>query len=310
MKKTILILSLILITTNSFAQTKGMKIGYIDMEYILENVPSYKDANDQLNIKAENWKKEIEVKKNEIEKAKQELKAEKSVLTQNIIEEKEQEILFLETDLVEMQQSRFGPGGAMITQKTNLIKPIQDQIFTAIQDLAETQKYDFIFDKSSDFTILFAQKRYDISDLIIRILSRADKREKLSKKQLEAELAKEDKEDKAETNPNLVDRQKALDEKKAAREKLLQDRKDAAAAKRKEIEDLKNGIVSVKDSISTDKTASTIETAEEARVRKLEERKLAIEARKKELEERRQKIMQERDSIKKVRELQLELNKN
>ena len=215
MKKQFLILFLALITSSIVqAQTRGTKVGYIDMEYILQNVPNYTEAQNQLEQKAQKWKQEIEAKKNEINKLKEALKAEKALLTKGLIEERIAEITFLENETLDYQQKRFGPDGDLMRQKAALTKPIQDQVFTAVQDIAEAKKYDFIFDKTSDLTMLFAAKRFDISDQIIRVLNRTEKREQLTKKQLKEEEAKEAKEDATDDNPVLLDRQKALDAKK------------------------------------------------------------------------------------------------
>jgi Skp family chaperone for outer membrane proteins len=89
---------------------------------------------------------------------KESLKTEKVLLTKELIEEREEEITFQEKELLDYQQKRFGPNGDLIIQKAVLVKPIQDQVFTAVQDIAEAKKYDFIFDKSSDLTMLFAAK--------------------------------------------------------------------------------------------------------------------------------------------------------
>ena len=175
---------LLLVSISSFSQSRGVKIGYIDMEYILEKVPDYAEAKNQLEQKAQKWKQEIEVKKNDIKALKESLNTEKVLLTKELIEEREEEITFLEKELLDYQEKRFGAKGDLIIQKTLLVKPIQDQIFTAIQDISETKKYDFVFDKSSDLTILFAAQRFDISDQVIRVLTRIQKREQLSKKQL------------------------------------------------------------------------------------------------------------------------------
>ncbi|HAT80020.1 MAG TPA: hypothetical protein DCS17_00970, partial [Flavobacterium sp.] len=93
------------------AQTRGTKLGYIDMEYILQNVPNYIEAQNQLEQKAQKWKQEIEAKKNEINKLKEALKAEKALLTKGLIEERNSEIDFLEKENLEYQQKRFGPNG-------------------------------------------------------------------------------------------------------------------------------------------------------------------------------------------------------
>jgi Skp family chaperone for outer membrane proteins len=94
----------LLVATTFQAQTRGTKIGYIDMEYILQNVPDYKEAQNQLEQKAQKWKQEVEVKKNEIDKLKEALKAEKALLTNGLIEERMSEITFLENEMLDFQQ--------------------------------------------------------------------------------------------------------------------------------------------------------------------------------------------------------------
>lgn len=219
------------------AQTRGIRIGYIDMEYILEKVPDYAEAKNQLELKAQKWKQEAEVKRNEINKLKENLKTERVLLTKELIEEREEEISFLETELLDFQQKRFGSTGDLITQKAVLVKPIQDQVFTIVQDIAESKKYDFIFDKSSDLTMLFGAERHNISDLVVRQLTRAEKREQLSNKQLKEEAEKERKQDMIDSNPDLAERQKLLEDKKAAREKIIEDRKLAAEEKKRAFEE-------------------------------------------------------------------------
>jgi len=237
MRKHFLILFLLAALPGALqAQTRGIRIGYIDMEYILEKVPDYAEAKNQLELKAQKWKQEIELKKNEITKLKENLKTERVLLTKELIEEKEEEITYLETMLLDYQQKRFGSTGDLITQKAVLVKPIQDQVFTAVQDIAEQGKYDFIFDKSSDLTMLFGAQKHNISDKVVRALTRSEKREQLNKKQLKDELSKEAKEDMIDDNPELAERAKALEDKKEARAKMLEDRKTAAAEKRKEFE--------------------------------------------------------------------------
>nr|MBP6588179.1 OmpH family outer membrane protein [Flavobacterium sp.] len=112
MRKQFLFLFLALILASSFqAQTRGTKVGYIDMEYILQNVPDYTEAQNQLEQKAQKWKQEIEAKKVEINKLKEALKAEKALLTKGLIEERIAEITFLENEVLDYQQKRFGPDG-------------------------------------------------------------------------------------------------------------------------------------------------------------------------------------------------------
>lgn len=330
MRKQFLFIFLALIVANaSQAQTRTTRIGYIDMEYILENVSDYKEAKAQLELKAQKWKQEIEAKKLEINTLKESLKAEKALLTKELIEERETEIKFLETEMMDYQQKQFGADGNLMHQKASLAKPIQDQVFTAVQDIAEAKNYDFIFDKSSDLTMLFSNKKFDISDQVLRVLNRTEKREQLTKKQLKDQEAKEKIENEIDENPAMADRQKALDEKRAAREKLIEDRRLEQEAKKKEYDDRrkaiqaereakKNGTVSepaktteagkTTETSKTDATAKPAGTTEttpattEPAVNKAEERQKLYEQRKKELEERRKKILEEREAAKKAKE--------
>ena len=133
MRKQFLLFLAIVFTSLTFGQAKGVKIGYIDMEYILQNVPSYTEAKNQLELKAQKWKQEIELKNNEITKLKEALKTEQVLLTKELISEKQEEISFQEKELLDYNQKRFGPNGDLLLQKAVLVKPIQDQIFTIVQ---------------------------------------------------------------------------------------------------------------------------------------------------------------------------------
>jgi Skp family chaperone for outer membrane proteins len=324
------------------AQTRGIRIGYIDMEYILEKVPDYAEAKNQLELKAQKWKQEAEVKRNEINKLKENLKTERVLLTKELIEEREEEISFLENELLEFQQKRFGSTGDLITQKAVLVKPIQDQVFTIVQDIAEAKKYDFIFDKSSDLTMLFGAQRHNISDQVVRQLTRAEKREQLSKKQLKDEAEKERKQDMIDANPELAERQKVLEDKKTAREKMIEDRKLAAEEKRKAFEEKRAQLLAEREekrnaaktktedtkkeekpaaekkTISTEnvteegkgkteeKAGQTAEekraAMEQAKKEAAEERQRKLDERKKALEEKRKKLVEEREAAKREKE--------
>lgn len=230
MKKHFLIALTLLATITVSGQGRGIRIGYIDMEYILEKVPDYAEAKNQLEQKGQKWKQEIEAKKNEITKLKDNLKAERVLLTKELIEEREEEITYLDNELISYQEKRFGPKGDLISQKSVLVKPIQDQVFTAVQEIAEG-KYDFVFDKSSDLTMLFAAQRHDISDQVVRRLTRSSKRQQLSGKELKKLEAQEAEEDKMD-DPDYADRAKKSTDKKEAREQALEARRLAAEEKR------------------------------------------------------------------------------
>ncbi len=312
---------------------RGTKIGYIDMEYILEKTPNYQQAISQIEQKAQRWKKEIEEKETEIKKQKDNLKTEQILLTKELIDEKQEEIAILEAELYDYRQKRFGPNGDFFVQKAVLIKPIQDQVFTIVQDIAETRKYDFVFDKASDLTMLFAAKRFDISDLVVRQITRADKREQMSKKQLEQLQKEEYKEDIEDANPALAERRKMLEQRKAERDKLMEDRKLAAEQKKKEQEEArqklldersakKTGIVSdKKDSVDSEnknesepKNTSESKPTNEDREEKLraaeEARKKNFEERQKQIEERKKQIQDAKDKLQKEREEKLKQRQN
>ena len=317
MKKYILISILFLSAVfQANAQSKGVKIGYIDMEYILQNVPDYSEAKNQLEQKAQKWKQDIEAKKIEIAKLKDALKTERALLTKELIDEREEEIKFQENELLDFQQKKFGPNGDLITQKAVLVKPIQDQVFTAVQDIAEAKKYDFVFDKASDLTMLFSAKRYDISDQVIRVITRAEKREQMSAKEVKQQEAKEALEDAAlDANPTLEARKKALEDKKKAREQLVADRKAAAEAKKAEQEAKRAELLAAKNAKKTGVTATdqpsdsetttpsennkvTDSTAIDAKASKaaaraklIEDRKAAAEAKKAEQEAKRAELL-------------------
>jgi len=188
--KRISILTFLLFVNITVAQ-RGVKIGYIDTEYILENLSEYSEVSDRLEEKAQSWKDEISQRSREIDQKKESLNSERILLTKDLIEELESEIEFEEQELNEYQQKRFGTRGDLILQKQQLIQPIQDQIFNAIKEIAKSKNYDFIFDKSSDIVMLYSNRRHDISDQILRNISRANNRKKLDSRKDKREAENE-----------------------------------------------------------------------------------------------------------------------
>ena len=181
MNKIATLLLFLFISIYSFSQ-RGIKIGYIDTEYILENLSEFNEISIRLEEKSQEWEEEIEDKNNDIIEKKENLNSERILLTKEMIDEIEEEISFEMIELRNYQKKRFGPDGDYILQKKQLIQPIQDQIFNAIKEIAKNKGYDFIFDKSADIVMLYSDKRHDISDQIIRIISRANNRRKLDNK--------------------------------------------------------------------------------------------------------------------------------
>ena len=179
--KVLLVVSVIFMTIQGFAQ-RGVRMAYVDMEYILQNVDEYREATEQLETKVQRWKIEVEQKQSVVEQMKKDLMAEKVLLTPELIAEREEEIQILEREMIEYQQDRFGPQGDLVLQKRRLIQPIQDQVFNEVQKIGTNKKYDFIFDKSADVVMLYSEKRHDISDLVLRGIARTRKISKPAKK--------------------------------------------------------------------------------------------------------------------------------
>ncbi|QYJ68645.1 OmpH family outer membrane protein [Flavobacterium litorale] len=335
MKKIFLVLFTIFTALSANAQ-RGLKVAYIDMEYILDKVPDYAEAKNQLEKRAQKWKQEIEVKRNEINTLKESLKVEKALLTKELIEEREEEIAYQEKELLDYQSQRFGPTGDLITQKSVLVKPIQDQVFTIIQDLATTRNYDFVFDRSSDLTMLFAAKRHDISDLIVRRLTRAAKQSQLSSKELKRLNEQEAQED-LEADPEYQARKKKQEDRQAERQRLLDERKAAQEAKRKEYKERREKLLKEREEKRNAKNnankpkqddakassidgnddpepgeatdgddpkpkSSTAEDKKEAAQKAREARQKELDERRKAAQERRAKILADRAAARKARE--------
>jgi len=171
-KLTYLLFTLFLsISMFAFAQ-RGARVGYIDMNVILESVEEYGKASQLLDKNIEKWKKEIELKKIQLKQYEDQLNTERILLTPELIKDRELEIKDFATDIVNLQEKRFGPQGDLIVQRSKLIQPVQDQVLTVVKQIAEEKKYDFIFDRSSSVTMLYSAKIYDISDLVIKRINR------------------------------------------------------------------------------------------------------------------------------------------
>ncbi len=314
--KVLFLLALISIPTLVNAQ-RGVRIGYIDTEYILENVPEYSEATSQLESKVQNWKNEIDTKLSGVKEKRNELNNEKALLTKELVEEREEDLFFEEKEILDYQQKRFGPNGDLMIQKKQLMQPIQDQIFQAVQDIAKAKKYDFVFDKSADVVMLYSADRFDMSEQVLRTIKRASKRNQ-AKSKFEKKNAKEE-DVVVEVNEEKDARQEALDKKKKEREALAKERREKILAereaKKKELADKrKKALEARKNGGSTPPSGNDDEGTSEGAdgdekltpEQILEARKKAKladrEARKKQLEERKKKILEDRKKAKEKNE--------
>ena len=263
-KNWILIICFYLLSIISIDAQRGVRVGYIDTEYILQNLSDYQDAKKQLDNKAQKWKAEIDKRKADLETKKQLLNNERILLTADLIDEREEELEIIENELLEYQQKRFGPNGDLVIQKKQLTQPIQDQIFTAIQEIAESKKFDFIFDKSADVVMLYSSDRYNVSEQILKTIDRTNKRNQIKNKKERRELDEEDNIVKIDNSQD--ERQKLINERNAKREKELAKRKAELEAKRearrKENEERKQ---KKEDNIDNNKENNNINDGEDSK---------------------------------------------
>ena len=176
-----IVVILTFISQVGFAQ-KAQRLAYIDMAFVLENIPDYVKAQDQLDIKVKGWQKRLKRENNEIEALKKDFSNEKALLTLELIQEREDDIYYKELEYNQLQQAYFGPKGDLYLYRKLLVQPIQDKVYNAIQDIAVKKRYDLVFDKSSDLIMLYTNKRYDISDLVVNSIVRERKKEAAQKK--------------------------------------------------------------------------------------------------------------------------------
>ena len=167
---------------------RGVRIAYIDMNIILDKIDAYQKANALLNDRIVEWKKEIELKKIQLQQYENQLEAERVLITPELITDRELEIKDFATEIITLQEKRFGPKGDRIIQRNKLIKPIQDQVLAIVQDIAKERKYDFVFDRSADVVMLYSSKNYDISELVLR---KINNQEKIKSRKEEIELRKQ-----------------------------------------------------------------------------------------------------------------------
>lgn len=272
MKKRFLFVCLLSLSSLAITAQRGIKMAYIDMDYILKNVPEYQEASQQLEARVQKWRSEIQKKMQNVEDMKQDLNNERALLTKELIEEREEEIAYEEQTILEYQEEKFGPQGAFIIQKRQLVQPVQDQIFNAVQEIGEKRQYDFIFENSSDALLLFSAKRHDISDQVLNIIQRSSR-----KLDLEDRRKQKEKEENNKTQEPYKSVEQAAEDKEEAAERkaILQTRED-------EREQMLDERQRRRDSIRT--------------------------ARKKEFEERRAKLLEtrerRRDSLEKLRNQQ------
>lgn len=145
-------------------------VAYIDMQYILKNLPQYETANEQLNMISKRWQKDIETAQQEAQVMATNFQTEQIFLSPDMKQRKEEEILAKEQEVLELKRKYFGQDGEWYKKRESLLKPIQDEIYTAIQDIANEKKYDIVKDRSADPSLIYMSSKLDISDKVLEKL--------------------------------------------------------------------------------------------------------------------------------------------
>ena len=167
MKKIILTIAVILSIT---LFVNAQKFAFIDTEYIMENIPAYTAAQEQLNQLSSQYQKELESMHAEVEQMYKDYQAESVLLSEDMKRKREDVIISKEKDYKQLQSKYFGPSGDLYKKRQGLIKPIQDDIFNAVQEISNDGSYAVIFDKAGSTTLFFTNPRYDLSDQVLQKL--------------------------------------------------------------------------------------------------------------------------------------------
>lgn len=167
MKKLLFIIALI--SGFTFAAS-AQKFAMVDMEYIMKNIPAYETANEQLNQISKKWQSEVETQMKEVEKLYKNYQTELVFLTDEMKTKREDEIVAKEKEAQELKRKYFGTDGELFKKRQSLMKPIQDEVYTAIQEISAEKDLSMVFDKSSSMNIIFTSPKLDISDLVLKKL--------------------------------------------------------------------------------------------------------------------------------------------
>ena len=167
MRKILLILAVGLFTVTT---TQAQKFAYVDTDYILNKIPDFKQAQDKLDALSTDWQKEVENMYAEIDKMYKAYQQEQILLTDEMKSKREDAIITKEKSAKDLQKKYFGPEGELYTKRQELIKPLQDKVYDAIQQLAANNKYAVIFDSSSDLIMLYSNPNLDKSDKVLDLM--------------------------------------------------------------------------------------------------------------------------------------------
>ena len=166
MKKSLLVFGFLITALFGAAQ----KYAVVDTRYILDKMPEYRNAQQQLDVMAATWQQQIDSMQTALDRLYREFDAEQVMLTAELKKRKEDQLFNREKELRDLQRKRFGFEGDLFRKRQELVKPVQDKVYNAIQKLAASRGYDFVLDKSEGITIIFADPKLDKSDEVLKEL--------------------------------------------------------------------------------------------------------------------------------------------
>jgi len=145
----------------------AQKFAYVNTDYILDNIPDFNDAQTQLDDLSAQWQKEIEAKFAEVDKMYKSFQNESVLLPEDMKKKREDDIIKKEKEAKDLQKKRFGKDGDLFKKRQELIKPIQDKVYGAIEDIATADNYAVVFDKATNATLIYTNPKYDISEQVL-----------------------------------------------------------------------------------------------------------------------------------------------
>jgi outer membrane protein len=148
----------------------AQKYAFVDTEYILDRIPSYTAAQDKLDQMSEEWQKEVETLFAEVEQMYKDFQSERILLTEEMRDKREEEIVARETEAKDLQRKYFGRDGLLYEKRKELIKPIQDEVYKAVKEIAIEGNFAVIFDTASGANMLYTNPKYDMSDDVLEKL--------------------------------------------------------------------------------------------------------------------------------------------
>ncbi len=163
---------LVFLSMAGIAQLSAQRIAIVDITKVLEELPDYKSAQGDLDKLAADWRQEIALQYDQIKAMYNKYQAEQVLLTEDAKKAKEDEIMEREKSVRDMQREKFGPEGALFRKRQDLVQPIQERVYAAIQKYAEDRGFDFIFDKGGTGGLIFSNAEYDKTEDVIRLLSK------------------------------------------------------------------------------------------------------------------------------------------